>query len=315
MLTPSPSHPTPPILTLDVGGTKLAAGIMWANHKIICRKGTRTLAHEGAPAILARLLELSRAVLETFAHEHKHSSPPLAIGLASAGYIDHATGTVLFATENLPGWTGQRLAAQLHAALGLPAFVENDAACFGLAEATLGAGRGYRHVLVVAVGTGVGGGIIVNGELYTGWQGRAGAIGHLVVEPVSGRPCTCGLAGCLESYTATRIMVANSGFSTIQLLAEHYRRGGSAPAVDEAARWLGIGLASLAHVVGPQAIVIGGSIGLLGERYLVQVRLSFKEHATLLHRSIPILPAQLEIDSGLLGAGVLARRGLLALEK
>ena len=312
---PTLSQLHPPVLTLDVGGTKLAAGIMLADNRIVCRKGTRTLAHEGAVAILDRLLELSRKVLESFAHEYKHIGPPQAIGLASAGYIDRATGTVLFATENLPGWTGQPLAVQLKTALGLPAFVENDAACFGLAEAILGAGQGYRHVLVVAVGTGVGGGIIVNGDLYTGWQGRAGAIGHLVVEPVAGRPCTCGLSGCLESYAATRIMVANSGFPTIQVLADHYRRGGTAPAVDEAARWLGIGLASLAHVIGPQAIVIGGSIGLLGERYLTQVRLSFKEHATLLHRSIPILPAQLEADSGLLGAGVLARRGLQRSEK
>jgi glucokinase len=198
----------------------------------------------------------------------------------------------------------------LRDAFGLPSFVENDAACFALAEATLGAGQGYRHLLVVAVGTGVGGGIIVDGKLYSGWQGRAGAIGHLCVEPRNGRPCTCGLTGCWESYTATRIMVAQSGFASVQLLADHYRAGNAAPAVDEAASWLGCGLASLSHTLGPEAIVVGGSVGMLGERYLAAVRASYARCSMVLHQAIPILPGQLQADSGLLGAGLMARRAL-----
>lgn len=295
-----------PILVLDVGGTKLAAGLMLADNTLLGRQETLTLAHEGAAAVLARLIELGQRVLDQSQRDER-ALKPVAVGLASAGYIDHEAGDVLYATENLPGWTGQPLRQIMQEAFHLPAAVGNDASCFALAEATLGAGQGYRHVLVVAVGTGVGGGLIIDGRLYSGWQGRAGAIGHLCVEPSYGRPCTCGLFGCLESYTATRIMVAESGFPSIQTLAYAYGAGRSIPAVDEAAHWLGRGLASLAHTLGPEAMIIGGSIGLLGERYVAVVRQSFARHAMPLHQLTPILPAQLQADSGLLGAGVLAR--------
>jgi glucokinase len=300
-----------PILVVDVGGTKLAAAVMLDDNTLVERQEALTLAQEGAQAVLARLVKLGNSVRAAFRRQHPTTSP-IAVGLASAGYIDHAAGSVTFATDNLPGWSGLALGERLTVAFDLPAFVENDAACFALAEATLGAGQGYRHLLVVAVGTGVGGGIVVDGKLYSGWQGRAGAIGHLCVEPHNGRRCTCGLSGCWESYTATRIMVAQSGFSSIQQLADHYQVGGAAPAVDEAARWLGCGLASLSHTLGPEAIVVGGSVGMLGERYLAVVCTSYRQHSMVLHQPIPILPGQLQADSGLLGAGIMARRALAA---
>jgi glucokinase len=300
---------TAPVLVLDVGGTKLAAGIMLPTDRLVCRAETATRAQEGAAAILARLIALGHAVLADYRRQETNPPMPAAIGLASAGYIDADSGQVLFATDNLPGWMGQNLSERLTAAFALPAFVANDAHCFTLAEAVLGAGRRYRHVLVVAVGTGVGGGSVVAGRLYTGWQGRAGAIGHLVVEPTGGRRCSCGLSGCLESYTATRIMVAESGYPSIQTLAADYAAGAAMPAVDAAAGWLGIGLASLAHTLGPEVIVVGGSVGLLGERYLAAVRQSFVAHTMPIHAITPILPALLQADSGLFGAGLLARQG------
>ncbi|RIK36646.1 MAG: ROK family protein [Chloroflexi bacterium] len=301
-----------PVLALDVGGTKLAGGVLLGNGVLVCRQEKPTQAEEGAEAVGNRLLELARQVLVDFAVSYSGSPAPVAVGLASAGYINSETGSVLFATDNLPGWTGQPLATMLRTAFGLPAAVANDGACFALAEARLGAGQGYRHVLVTTVGTGVGGGIVIDGELYCGWQGRAGAIGHLCIEPVNGRACTCGLYGCLESYTAVRIMVAESGYTSIQELAAHYAAGNEESAVEEAAMWLGRGLASLAHVLGPEAIIIGGSVGLLGERYLEAVQSSFRRHAMPLHHAIAILPAQLAADSGLVGAGLLARESATA---
>jgi glucokinase len=304
------AHEQAPILVLDVGGTKLAAGVMLGDDRIHVRQETSTPARAGAEVILQRLIGLAGDAEARFRHQYPNHARPVAAGLASAGYIDPDTGSVLFATDNLPGWTGQPLAERLSTALSLPLFAANDAACFALAEATLGAGQAHRHVLVVAVGTGVGGGVVIGGELYSGWQGRAGAIGHLCVETTNGRPCTCGLTGCLESYSATRIMVAESGFPSIQALAACYCAGDPVPAIDEAARWLGVGLASLVHVLGPEAVVIGGSVGLLGERYLAVVRNSFRMHSMPLHRMTPILSAQCEGDIGLIGAGILARRGL-----
>jgi glucokinase len=295
------------ILVFDIGGTKLAAGLLMPNHTVAVRRQLPTLASEGATAILTRLITLGRQVLTAGEAE---GISPIAIGVATGGQVDAATGTVVHATENIPGWSGLALGRKLTEALALPAFVENDANCFALAEAVLGAGVGYRHLLVVAIGTGVGSGIMVDGQLYSGWQGKAGEVGHAVLVAQDGRPCTCGRSGCLESYTATRIIVERSGYPSIQAVAADYTAGHSIPAVDEAAAWLGVGLASLAHIVGPEAIVVGGSVGLLGERYLTAVRAAFLANTMPSYRMIPILPAQLAADSGLLGAGIFARRSM-----
>ncbi|MEZ4680666.1 MAG: ROK family protein [Caldilineaceae bacterium] len=280
--------PTDSILVFDIGGTKLATALLLPDSTIYGRQEAATLAHEGAQAVLARLIALGHAVVSA-APTHRVA----ALGVASGGQIEPSTGAVVHATDNIPGWTGLPLGERLGAEFGLPTVVENDANCFALAEAVLGAGQGYRHLLVVAVGTGVGAGILIDGQLYSGWQGKAGEVGHLLIEPQNGRPCTCGQQGCLESYTATRIIVAASGYPTIHALAAAYRAGAAIPAVAEAAGWLGIGLASLAHLLGPEAIVIGGSVGLLGERYLAQVRHHFVEHAMRSYRSIPIHAAAL----------------------
>lgn len=300
---------TAPICVMDIGGTKLAAGVMLADNTIHNRHELPTLAHAGAEAVFQRLTELGGQVMAAY-RRAEPAAPLAAIGVASGGQIEPSTGQVVHATDNIPGWTGLPLGARLAAHFDLPAFVENDANCFALAEAAIGAGQGYRHLLVVAVGTGVGAGIVIDGRLYSGWQGKAGEVGHLCVEPVNGRPCTCGLTGCLESYAATRIIVANSGYPSIQQLSAAYSAGEAIPAVDEAALWLGRGLASLAHVLGPEAMVVGGSVGLLGQRYLALVQQSYRDHAMLSYRKMPVLAAQLAADTGLLGAGLRARQGL-----
>lgn len=300
---------THPICVFDVGGTKLAGGLMLPDHTIHFRHELPTQAQAGAAAVLERLGLLAQQVLTAGAAAQLY---PVAAGVATGGQVESNTGTVVYATENIPGWTGIALADQLRQQLGLPTFVENDANCFALAEAALGAGQGFRHLLVVAVGTGVGAGIIIDGKLYSGWQGKAGEVGHSAIEPINGRPCTCGRSGCLESYTATRILVARSGYASIQALAAAYNAGIIIPAVDEGAEWLGRGLAALAHVLGPEALIVGGSVGLLGERYIALVRQSYQENAMHSYRNIPILRAQLGADSGLLGAGVLAERALLS---
>ena len=121
----------------------------------------------------------------------------------------------------------------------MPVTVDNDVNCHALAEARLGAGRPYRHFLLAAVGTGVGGGVVIDGQVYHGRRGGAGEIGQLCVEPHDGRPCSGDLAGCLEVYAASSVMVAESGYASIQELADAYRAGTSSPAVDRAAGMAG----------------------------------------------------------------------------
>ncbi len=303
------ANPEPcPILVFDIGGTKTACGVWQAGAALRSRAEIATAAAAGPQAALARVIALGRVVLADFARQFPDSPAPDRVGVATAGQVDAATGALAFATDSLPGWTGLPLGPRLADALALPVAVDNDVNCFALAEATLGAGRGYRHLLLAVVGTGVGGGLIVDGRLYRGRRGGAGEIGQLLVAAETGRPCSDGLSGCLETYAAASVMVGRSGYPSIQALAADYRAGASIPAVDEAAGWLGYGLASLAHALAPEVILIGGSVGLLGERYLEAVRASFRRHTLSSHRDIPLLPTALGADSGLIGAGLLALR-------
>jgi glucokinase len=301
---------TEPVLVFDIGGTKVACAV-WVpggerNAALLCRTQMDTQASAGPQTVAQRIVDLGRSVLAEFAVAHPDLAVPTAAGVASAGQIDTATGTVAYATFHLPGWIGFSLGQTLAAGLDLPVTVDNDVNCHALAEARLGAGRAFRHFLLAAVGTGVGGGVVIDGQVYRGRRGGAGEIGQVCVEPHNGRPCSGDLAGCLEVYAASSVMVAESAYSTIQELAAAYCAGVTVPSVDRAAAWLGKGLAILAHVLAPEAILIGGSAGLLGERYLAAVQAGLEQHSLVSHRAIPLHFTQLGADSGLIGAGLLA---------
>lgn len=300
-----------PVLVFDIGGTKIACAVwtpggdLLGRCDLLGRAEIETQAAAGPEAIVRRVAELGRRVLANVAHSRPDLPPPQVAGVASAGQIDIATGAVSYATFHLPGWIGFPLGPRLSAGLGLPILIDNDVNCQALAEARLGAGQPYRHFLLAAVGTGVGGGIVIDGNVYRGRLGGAGEIGQLCVEPHAGRPCSGDLSGCLEVYAASSVMVAESGCETVHELAEVYRSGAAVPAVERAAAWLGKGLASIVHVLAPEAILIGGSAGLLGRRYLEAVHASLEQHSLISHRAIPLHFTQLGADSGLIGAALL----------
>lgn len=302
---------TAPILAFDIGGAKLACAV-WlpAGHvpggNLLCRAEIPTEAQSGPDAVARRLGELGRRVLADVAAARPDLPAPTGAGVASAGQFDRDSGVVTYATFHLPGWIGFPLGERLAASLRMPVHIDNDVNCHALAEARLGAGRPYRHFLLVAVGTGIGGGIVINGEVYRGWGGGAGEIGQVCIEPHAGRACSGELSGCLEVYAASSVMVAESGYPTMRALAETYGSGADIPVVEQAAACLGRGLAIIGHVLAPEAILIGGSAALLGERYLAAVQRSLERHTLASHRGIPLHFAQLEADSGLIGAGLLA---------
>jgi glucokinase len=293
-------------LVFDIGGTKVAAAVWTRGGELLCRAEIDTRPAAGPQVVANRIVDLGRDVLAQFAAVHTDLPQPQAAGVASAGQIDTVTGTVSYATFHLPGWIGFPLGRTLAGGLGLPITVDNDVNCHALAEARLGAGRPYRHFLLAAVGTGVGGGVVIDGQVYRGRRGGAGEIGQLCVEPHDGRPCSGDLAGCLEVYAASSVMVAESSYPTIQALAEAYRAGVAVPSVDRAAAWLAKGLALIVHVLAPEAILIGGSAGLLGTRYLTAVQAGLEQHTLVSHAGIPLHFTQLGADSGLIGAGLLA---------
>lgn len=295
-----------PVLVFDIGGTKVACAVWTPSGDLVARTEIDTQASAGPEAVAGRVVELGYRVLAKVATERPDLTPPVAAGVASAGQIDVATGTVSYATFHLPGWIGFRLGQRLSTGLSIPVTIDNDVNCHALAEARLGAGRPYRHFLLVAVGTGVGGGVVIDGQIYRGRRGGAGEIGQVCVEPHAGRPCSGDLAGCLEVYAASSVMVAESGYASIHELADAYRAGTAIPAVDRAAAWLGKGLAIIVHVLAPEAILIGGSAGLLGQRYLAAVHAGLEQYSLVSHQAIPLHFTQLGADSGLIGAGLLA---------
>lgn len=293
-----------PVLVFDIGGTKVAAGVLLPDLTVVRRREIETLASRGPEEIAARIAGLGRQVLADFAAACPDLPAPQQAGVASAGQIERRTGTVTYATFHLPGWIGFPLGARLAEGLQLPVAVDNDVNCHALAEAHCGAGRPYRHFLLAAVGTGVGGGVVIDGKLYRGRLGGAGEIGQLAVEPHDGLPCSGDLRGCLEVYAASSAMVARGGYPSIQALAETYGRGVEVPAVEEAAGWLGRGLAMIAHVLAPEAFLIGGSATLLGDPYLAAVQATFRRMTLVSHRETPFHFAALGADSGLIGAGL-----------
>jgi glucokinase len=297
---------------IDLGGTKAAAGLVGDDGVIAERVEMPT------PADPARLAEVPGELI------NRLMRPTVgALGLGVAGLITSG-GTMEFG----PNLTGRHIPfrEQLVKAFGLPVAVENDATVAGLAEARLGAGRGFRHVLMVTLGTGIGGGIVVDGSLYRG-RSFAGEIGHMVVDP-DGPRCTCGLLGCWEQLASgtaldrmARQAVEEEPEGTIARLAaggepdgEQVTRAAqewdpqALQIVERLADWLGLGLANLIAVLDPEVIVIGGGLGQVGELLLGPARPATRRALTgaAYRPETPILEAMLE-DPGIIGAALLAR--------
>jgi glucokinase len=311
-------------LVFDIGGTKLSAGLASRQGQITHRQELPTLASEGRDPILRRIDRLGQAVLA-----EAGGVDVAAVGAATAGQADSATGVVVYATPNLPGWSGLDLGARIEGMFGRPAVIENDVKAMGLGELCFGAARGCDEALCLTVGTGIGGAVISGGKVLHGYAGGAGEIGHFSIDALNGRACNCGSKGCLETYASTRALLgdfkaahrsstrpefANKKIDkwTAQDVARAYATCSEAEwpelhaAVNQAADWLGTGLASLFNVLDPQLIVVGGSIQIFGEPYLKRLQSAVVEKATRLIRPLPVIFSSVGADGGLLGAAVLA---------
>ncbi len=307
---------------VDVGGTKVAAGVVDEHGRIVAKLKRSTPA--ASPAQTADVI--SGAVLDLL-RDH----PAEAVGLGAAGFIDKAKATVLFA-PNL-AWRGEQVKRKVEERVGLPVIVENDANATAWAETIFGAARGHEHVVLVTVGTGIGAGFVVGGHLYRGRWGVAGEPGHYRVVP-DGRLCGCGNRGCWEQYASGNALVAEArefamrspaGAVRLLQLGTGTPAGITGIAITQAARegdpgalrcfdivggWLGQGLADLAAILDPGCFVIGGGVSEAGDLLLLPTRAAF--HASLTGRTYrpyaEIMLAELGPDAGLVGAADLARR-------
>jgi glucokinase len=307
---------------IDVGGTKIAGGVVDEAGAIL---GT---ARRESPATDSDAIERS---IEDLVGELRTSHDVAAVGVGAAGFVDSTRSTVLFA-PNL-AWRDEPLRRHLETRIGLPVVIENDANAAAWGEFTFGAGEDVSDSLLVTVGTGVGGGIVLNGELHRGAFGVAAEIGHMRVVP-GGRICGCGNRGCWEQYASGSALVRDTRDQARQgsLIARSLldRADGrvdliTGPLITEAARdgdsfareqlaslgrWLGEGIASLTAVLDPAVVIIGGGVSEAGDLLLDPVRAHFKANLTGRHYrpELQIRAALLGNKAGMIGAADLARR-------
>ncbi len=305
-------------IAVDLGGTNLRVALVRSDGAIEARRSERTPAG-GPDAVIERMLAL---IGETAAEAGEAALP---VGVAVPGPLDPATGIVAY-TPNLPGWRRFPLGEALRTHLGRPVRLVNDGNGAAVGEARFGAANGCRDLVYLALGTGVGGGIITGGRLIEGTTGLAGEVGHVTVALDGGR-CTCGSVGCLETFAAGWAIkrdaelvaataegrrlreLAGDGPVTPALVAEAARAGDPAATrlLARAGRALGAAMGVFVNLFNPSLIVVGGGIATLGDPLLGPAEAAVADHCFPLARAaVRIERSSLGDDTALLGAAALA---------
>ena len=261
-----------PILAVDLGGTKTVAALvrLGDGSPVVEHELTvPTPASSGGRAVLSAALSLANAVVAR-ARAEGAAVGPCCVGISSAGTVSPRDGVVTHATDVLPGWAGTRLAEAFRRSLALPAYALNDVHAHGLGEAVHGAATGHRSVLAVAVGTGVGGAVVVDGQVWVGERGVAGHVGHVPVPEASGMPCTCGRTGHLEGLASgsgiRAAFRARTGLDVpatqVSCLASGAGQVGddARTLLADAGRATGRVIGGLLNVLDPDVAVVGGGM-------------------------------------------------------
>ncbi len=308
------------IIGIDLGGTNMVAALTYKNETIIAREKTETMADSGFANVVRRLAELVQRLMDGAGVSCRQVE---GIGIGVPGYLNMMSGVVHF-SPNFTGWTEVPLVDELHKHISLPVYIVNDVNAHALGEYRFGAGRGAEHIAVLALGTGVGGGLILDGRLYAGSTEGGGELGHIVVDP-DGPRCECGCYGCLEAFakaqaiadrTAMKLqqgkrslipgMVDGDIRSITPAVVAQAAEAGDQTAIevwDEVGMYVGIAAAGLIQALSPQVIVIGGGIAGAGRFLMDPIRRTVETRALL----VPASTCRLELsplgdDAGLLGA-------------
>ena len=312
-------------LGIDFGGSFIKMGLVDSRGRIHRRFSLEVRKNLSQSRLFEEICQAVESLREMTG---RRGQTLLGVGMGLPGLIDTEKGFVHFLT-NVPGWKNLPFAQKMRHRLRLPVFIDNDVNLMTLGEATFGAAKGFRHIICITLGTGVGGGLILNGALYRGASLSAGEIGHM---PVSrkGPLCPCGSYGCLERYVGNEAIVAaarrrlRSGEASIlpklldgnlrrmtpQTVHQAARRGDrlSRRVWEEVGEWVGIALAGLVNVLNPERIVIGGGVSSAGSFLLNPIRRTVRQRA-LDHpaRQVNVVRAALGNDAGIIGASVLVR--------
>jgi glucokinase len=297
---------------IDIGGTRTKLGIVAGGGRILERTAIST-SPRGEPAALVNAIATTLGpMLDPKRHPERsergpaHAGAVVGVGVSVAGFLN-ADHEAMYANANLPLLIGFPLRRALERKLGRPCLLEVDSNAALMAEYRLGAGREATRLLGVTVGTGLGGAVITDGKLLRHTGECAGDLGHIILDP-EGRQCTCGARGCLEALVCSAGLSERAGGMSVRDIVRDARSGGqrALDAIGETARWLGIGLASLAPLFHPDTIVVGGGVAGAGELLLTPVREAFHAHAGDEFRDrVRILGSALEGWEGMLGAASL----------
>ena len=301
------------VVGIDIGGTKLATVVADTAGNILNKVRKPTLAEKGPEYALQLLFDMVHGTIELAGLEHEAIS---AIGVSCGGPLDTKTG-IVYSPPNLPGWDALPLKAQLESEFQIPVTIENDANASALAEYRFGGGRGYNAVLYMTMSTGIGGGIILDGQVYHGANDSAGEVGHQILLP-DGPPCGCGKRGCLEALCSgpaiarrAQAAVQNEKASATALLdlaggrienvrSEHVlaaapRDDGLAlRLVEETAYYMGWGIANLVNILNPDIVLLGTIAIAAGDLLLNPIRKTVSEFAMRRPaEAVKIAPAEL----------------------
>ena len=306
------------VVGVDLGGTKIALGLIDAHNQIVARCRIPTEAHEGVQSVVERIAGCVAQLAEAVPAGDRVS----ALGICSPGPVDHRAG-MLLDPPNLPGLHHTPLRAALSERLGLPVVLEHDAKAAALGEYHYGAGRGERSMVYIVLGTGVGGAIIVDGQLYRGASNSAGEIGHITLDR-GGDLCSCGCRGCVETYVsgpglarryARAVQAAGLEESpelvTGELVARLARQGDpiALRVMAEGGEALGVAVASMAMILDIELYVVGSSVARAGDLLLSSARRTVPDcsyHSV--SSRVRIATTELWDDGPILGCGWLARQ-------
>lgn len=289
-------------LGLDLGATNVKwavlerAGDDWS---VLERGQFPTSAADGADAVIERMAGQAEHARDTW--------PDLAtVGVGIPGLFDAVEGIATFTPNLPPDWERRPVAGPIRARLGLPVRLINDARAFGLAELRLGAGRGCETMVGLALGTGVGGVVVVGGQVHFGHDGTGGELGHQTLLP-DGPPCTCGNLGCLEAFAKADAVAAACGTATAEQAVAAAQAGDerAVAGLAEVGRWLGVGIANLVVVLTPDRVVLGGGVAGAGDLLIQPIRAEVRRrvHVTDVD-AVEIVTAELGTWAGAIGAGV-----------
>ena len=316
-----PSRWEPLTVGIDIGGTKVLAGVVSGQGHVLALERRPTQGHD-VRKVEDTIVELVGELGDRY--------DVAAVGIGAAGFVD-VTRTVVMFSPHLD-WRREPLRARVAERLRVPVVVDNDANTMALAECRFGAGRTHRFVLCITLGTGIGGALVLDNRVYRGANGMAGEFGHIQVVP-DGHRCECGNRGCWEQYASGNALVrdARELVRSTSPMAQHLRSlvGGDAGALDgpditqaardgdplsveliaDVGRWLGVGLAGMTAAFDPGCIVVGGGVSAAGDLLLGPTRQAFSRTLTGRgHREEPVIAqAELGPNAGVIGAADMAR--------